>query len=340
MKRHAFLAAVLVGLSPWLNLHAAGEAFGNSFAITAMAGEVTARPPGVELFADVAEGESFPYGTEVRTGGEASAVLELGEGNVLRVRERSRITVHQDTDLIRIRLDQGEVGVQLDNRPEDVNVEVDTVLGAAIAAGTRFDVAFLRHRGDQQSYWKIEVGQGAVRVESIYVETDEDVLREGAIFEVSAILCPPRRYAFFPLVAVQGQNLQVALGNNNKLILEDGASIQVAMSNVPGDNEFAAVRVLSGRVLVGGEVIDESTPARFIQGRVIMDEHNAEDFMNSVEWLCRECERLYDPDAPLTEELLELLEELPAPDDPDFISFLDPLLPIPPLKDVPHSGAE
>ncbi len=342
MKTHVVLAIAVFCFMSATTLQAA-EAFGDSFTVLKAQGDVTSKTPDAEAFTPATEGQAYPYGTQLKTERNASAVLQLGENNVVRMLARSEITIHKDTKhrkLVRIQLDAGEIGVQLDNRPEDVDFQVDTPLGVCGAVGTRFAVTYRPFHDGVSHYRKIEVEEGALNLGGPYVQTDGDTLREGSIFEMEAILCRERKYAFFPLIAVQGQDLEISLGNNNSLILEDGASIQVAMANVPGDAPYVAVRVLSGRVLVSGEVMDVNTPARFIRGRFIMEDYNAEDYMNAAEWLCRECNRILEPGEPLSDEVLQQLQQLPAPEGPQVGTRVRPLTPVPVLEDVPQSGAE
>ncbi len=354
-----FKFAMLVMLSAGYGWSAAvtvdgkpGEALTEQILISEVTGTVVVRPKGGEEFIPVTQGALFDYGAEFKTEAESQVLVALSPNNTVRLMDRTKAILVRDDEhfeLVGVKLDNGEAQMRLDAFPGDHSFKVDTPSGSCTAVGTRFSVVHIRHTDGMAIYVKVECEVGEVIFSGMFVNTYDDTIKAGSVFEFLLLYCPLRRYAFLAMVSIQGQSLALSFHGPHRVQFADGASGQVAMANVPGDTEFVGIRVTSGQVLVeGGSVIlSEDVPARFVRGNALLDpDRNAEDYLNAAEWLCRQCLN-YGLDG-LNPEAIRLINGIPAPVPPNIPPVIPPFHPIPPLRpvpippipDVPESPAE
>ncbi|MCF7853202.1 MAG: FecR family protein [Candidatus Pacebacteria bacterium] len=346
----AVCAAALFGAD---TVCAQGAAVENEITLSATKGRVYVRTEEVRQFYPAEKGATYPFGTEFRTGKNGSALVQIGEGNTVRLLESTGAVFQKYEETPRrvsVWLVMGEVKVTLDNKPKKYGFEVATPLGVAIAKSTDFIVAYLLHTDGMSHYMKVACIEGEVVVDGNYVSTPDDTIRAGSILEFGVLACLERDYAFLPLISIQGQDLHITLAKLHKVLFEDGALAKGAMENIPKRTEYFALDVLAGRVLVEETILDKDSPAEFIRGTKIMEGHNADDYMNAAEWLCTQCNELLE--APLdcwyadswvfgvNPDILMQIEQLPDPVGPKIVPVNPPLNPVPPLHDVPLSPAE
>lgn len=296
--------------------------FGDTFLVKQVEGTVEIVEQGedenntadLQVVGMVEAGKHYPYNIRLRTGRNSMALIELSSGNTVRLLAKTTMAIVKDEDdprLIRVGLNPGELEIQLDDYPDDHGFEVETPVGICGAVGTHFYILYRLQADGYTSEIQVACYRGAVNFRGPYISTGKDTIREGSSFAFAIIRCPQRRYAFFPFIDILGQDLNIEMAGPNKALLADGTTIQCAMANVPGNAEYVAVRVLNGRILAGSEVYEEGGYARYIRGNGFLERLNAEDYMNSAEWLCQQCARLLLPG--LTPWILENIGLLPTP---------------------------
>ena len=317
----------------------AAEAPGDTFTVVDFNGEVTVKEPDQDLFQNAEKGSSYAYGTEMKSGRKASALIRFSTKNTVRLLANTVVTIAKGVrhpKLVRVAMAEGSLEAKLDDYPDDHEFHVELPVGICGVAGTRFTVTHERTASGLGTITRIEVTEGELFFDGDIVSTHDDVLEAGSVLEFTLIRCPQRKYVFIPSIRVIGQDLTVAFGNNNTVTLQDGANVQAAMGNIPGDAPYTAIRVLEGRVLVGDEVLDPTDTASFIRGRDVVGDLNAEDYMNGAEWLCKRCAELIQEG--LTDAIAEQIEALPEPEEPQVVAPLPPdVRGLPPLEDTPDS---
>ncbi|HEX3877447.1 MAG TPA: FecR family protein [Bryobacteraceae bacterium] len=117
----------------------------------------------------LAVGAALPDGVEIRTAKDSTALLELRDGSVLEMRERSAVTTSQGARDINVRLSRGNIIVQAAHRSSG-HLFVNTADCRVAVTGTIFGVS----AGSKGS--RVSVVQGEVHVDQ---ESQEKILRPG-----------------------------------------------------------------------------------------------------------------------------------------------------------------
>lgn len=313
--------------------NAAAVEFGATFTVTEIAETVAVILNDKEAAAQV-DGV-YPYGTTVKTDKDSSATLELNGESTIRLAEKTEMKVQRDTDdskIIRVHLEEGEVHIALPDLEDKYKFEVKTPFGTCRVVGTRFSILHRRLADGITEYTRIMCDEGEVIFSGPYVAMNDDILIPGSVFEFEVINCPHRRYAFIPRISVQGQDMRLAVGNNNAFTLVDGGIVKVGMGNMP-DVEFVGIGVVAGSMIVNGFQYFSDENAQFLRGDEFVPGVSAEAFMEEAELLCRRCAEL--SLLGLTPDVLQQIAALPVPE-PPAAGPDGPTLPEPPpLIDVP-----
>jgi ferric-dicitrate binding protein FerR (iron transport regulator) len=137
--RWAIAAAVIAaaGLSVWVAVDQYGNHTGHAFvqALNGTLYEIT--PAGIQV---LALNQELPDGVEIRTAKDSDAVLQLKDGSVVELRERSGFSTTQSAKDMTIRLERGSVIVQAAKRSSG-HLYVATPDCRVAVTGTLFSVS-------------------------------------------------------------------------------------------------------------------------------------------------------------------------------------------------------
>lgn len=143
MKRSSWVAGgMFLCLVVALCLSSPAAAQDAEFKVIKIANECSTKGPGAAEFVNAKEGESYAYGSQLKTGPKSSAVIVLAEGSECTVLAEALLTVTQDVrdkKLKRIKLDEGKVDVSIDRG--SCTLEVETPVAICGAVGTKFQAA-------------------------------------------------------------------------------------------------------------------------------------------------------------------------------------------------------
>ena len=117
-----------------------------AFRIVQIEGECFIRRPGDAAFEPAVDGRAYPFGSRIRTGADATAVLSLAPQNTVRVLANTDLVITEVStarEHKRLLLDAGEVEVTLTEGFHAGNnrLDVETVSSIVTPRGTRFRVA-------------------------------------------------------------------------------------------------------------------------------------------------------------------------------------------------------
>ena len=115
----------------------------------------------------------------------------------------------------------------------------------------------------------MECTEGQIVLDGSFVKTQEDTIRAGSAFHFSLVKCEERGNTYLPEVEITGQDLNVAFGEKNIALLGQGSWSQAALPT-PGKTAFAAVRVVTGQVLVSGFALTENLPPGYVRDRELI----------------------------------------------------------------------
>ena len=166
--RWAAAAAVVAaaGLSVWIMKDQFGTHTGRAFVQTVNGTLYELTSAGI---VPLAQGADLPDGVEIRTAKDSTAVLQLRDGSVIELRERSGFTTSQSAADLTVRLDAGSVIVQAAKRSSG-HLFVDTADYRVAVTGTIFGVS----AGVKGS--RVSVVQGEVHVAQ---NNSDKILRPG-----------------------------------------------------------------------------------------------------------------------------------------------------------------
>ena len=162
-------AAVVVaaaGLSVWVMRDQFGAPTGRAIVQTVNGSLFELTSAGI---VPLAQGQPLPDGVEIRTATDSTAVLQLRDGSLLEMRERSGFSTTQSASDLTVRLDAGSIIVQAAKRSSG-HLFVDTADYRVAVTGTIFGVS----AGVKGS--RVSVVQGQVHVTQ---NNQEKVLRPG-----------------------------------------------------------------------------------------------------------------------------------------------------------------
>ncbi len=136
--RWAVAAAVVAaaGLSVWVAYDQFGNRTGNAIVQTVNGTLYEILPTGIQV---LAAGQPLPDGIEIRTAKDSDAMLQLKDGSVVELRERSGFSTTQTAGDLTIRLERGSVIVQAAKRRTG-HLYVATVDCRVAVTGTVFSV--------------------------------------------------------------------------------------------------------------------------------------------------------------------------------------------------------
>jgi hypothetical protein len=142
--------------------------------IVYLIGEVTVRSGGESTAADI--GMAVASGDVVETGAAATAIIDLGQGAEIKLRENSRTRIGRLEEQVNVELERGGL-FALIRRAIQGGFSVNTETVVAGVRGTQFFVAFGRTVENRPDVW-LCVNEGEVAVE--VPDTGEStVVREG-----------------------------------------------------------------------------------------------------------------------------------------------------------------
>jgi ferric-dicitrate binding protein FerR (iron transport regulator) len=174
------VAAVVVaaaGLSIWVAVDQFGGRTGRAIVQTATGTLYEITPAGIRV---LAAGQDLPDGVEIRTAKDSDAMLELRDGSVVELRERSGYSASQAGNDLTIHLDRGSIIVEAARRRSG-HLFVATADCRVAVTGTVFSVS----AGVKGS--RVSVIQGEVRVSE---DNREKVLHPGEQAVTNASLEP------------------------------------------------------------------------------------------------------------------------------------------------------
>ncbi|MEO8593280.1 MAG: FecR domain-containing protein [Candidatus Solibacter sp.] len=177
--RWAVAATVLLtaGLSVWFAVDQYGNHTGRAIVQAVNGTLYEILPTGIQV---LAAGQEFPDGVEVRTSKDSNAMLQLKDGSVVELRERSGFSTSQTTRDLTIRLDRGSIIVQAAKRSSG-HLYVATADCRVAVTGTVFSVT----SGVKGS--RVSVIEGEVHVSQ---DSKEKVLHPGDQTVTSPTLDP------------------------------------------------------------------------------------------------------------------------------------------------------
>lgn len=142
--------------------------------IVYLIGEVTVRNGGESTRADI--GTAVGSGDVVETGAAATAIIDLGQGAQIKLRENSRTRIGRLEEQINVELERGGL-FALIRRAIQGGFSVNTETVVAGVRGTQFFVAFGRTVENRPDVW-LCVNEGEVAVE-VPDSGESTVVREG-----------------------------------------------------------------------------------------------------------------------------------------------------------------
>jgi hypothetical protein len=171
------IAIAIVGLSL--------PAFANSitgFRALKATGQCLVKAVGQEDYVDVKSGDTYAFGSTLKTGRNSNMLLEFSQGNTFRLLPRTTLVLNQNTrnpKLKVLKLQSGSISLQLDDFPKGHKLEVETPSAICGAVGTRFVVSFDEVEttpGEQQpGRNSFSCSEGMVKVASRFKVGDEEV---------------------------------------------------------------------------------------------------------------------------------------------------------------------
>src|ERR1039457_1583231 len=166
--RWAVAATVVVaaGLSVWLSVDQCGNHTGRAIVQAVNGTLYEILPTGIQV---LAAGQDLPDGVEIRTAMDSNAMLQLKDGSVVELRERSGFSSTQTSSDLTIRLGRGSIIVQAAKRSSG-HLYVATADCRVAVTGTVFSVT----SGVKGS--RVSVIQGEVRVSQ---DSNEKILHPG-----------------------------------------------------------------------------------------------------------------------------------------------------------------
>lgn len=166
--RWAVAAAVVAaaGLSVWVGVDQFGNRTGRAYVQAVNGTLYEILPTGIQA---LAQGQELPDGVEIRTAQDSSAMLELKDGSVVELRERSAFSTSAAARDLTIRLGRGSIIVQAAHRSSG-HLFVATADCRVAVTGTVFSVT----SGVKGS--RVSVVQGEVHVTQ---ESTEKILHPG-----------------------------------------------------------------------------------------------------------------------------------------------------------------
>src|ERR1051326_8435081 len=207
--RWAIAAGVVAaaGLSIYVAIDQFGSGTGRAYvqALNGQLYEIT--PNGIQV---LAMNSDFPDGVEIRTGKDSNAVLQLKDGSIVELRERSEFSTSQSARDLTIRLGRGSVIVQAAHRSSG-HLFVATPDCRVAVTGTVFSVS----SGLKGS--RVSVVQGEVHVSQ---DNQDKVLHPGDQTVTSASLEP---------VSVKDD---ISWSRNRDAMLKQLASLRQDLSNI------------------------------------------------------------------------------------------------------------
>jgi hypothetical protein len=168
IRRLAAAAAIVAaaGISIWIGFDQFGGHSGRAI-VQSVNGSLFAISAGG--FHPLAAGAALPDGVEIRTAKDSTAMLELADGSIVELRERSALTTNQGARDITVRLSRGSVIVQAAHRSSG-HLFVATADCRVAVTGTIFGVS----AGAKGS--RVSVVQGEVHVDQ---DNQEKILHPG-----------------------------------------------------------------------------------------------------------------------------------------------------------------
>jgi len=142
--------------------------------IVYLTGEVTLRSGGTSVAADI--GTTVETGDVVETGAAATAIIDLGRGAEIKLRENTITRIGPLEDEVNVELERGGL-FALIRRAVSGGFSVNTETVVAGVRGTQFFVAFGRTVENRPDVW-LCVNEGSVSVE-VPESGAESVVREG-----------------------------------------------------------------------------------------------------------------------------------------------------------------
>ena len=241
------LPALSVVIGIMLVSKAVAAPFEAAFKLTKINGECSVMTPDSKKFITADEGKAYPYGSKIKTGTrKSSVVIEFSSGNICRVLANTVLAVTEDAKdrkLKTLKLDEGEVGVELEEKfHENNSLDVETAAGICGAIGCKFRV-----KSSRESELKVIV---------IFCE-DGKIRVHGPDFEIPLIekemglsISKADDKDFTRLKNIKGiyvVNLLAkdAQGNPVKLELKTGYSIKIYREISPTGNMLVYLLVLS-----------------------------------------------------------------------------------------------
>jgi FecR protein len=166
--KFAAAAAIVAaaGISIWIGFDQFGGHSGRAI-VQSVNGSLFAISAGG--FHPLAAGAALPDGVEIRTAKDSTAMLELADGSIVELRERSALTTNQGARDITVRLSRGSVIVQAAHRSSG-HLFVATADCRVAVTGTIFGVS----AGAKGS--RVSVVQGEVHVDQ---DNQEKILHPG-----------------------------------------------------------------------------------------------------------------------------------------------------------------
>ena len=166
--RWAVAAAVVAaaGLSVWFGVDQFGNRTGRAYVQAVNGTLYEILPAGIQV---LAQGQELPDGVEIRTAQDSGAMVELKDGSVVELRERSAFSTSQTAKDLTIRLGRGSIIVQAAHRSSG-HLYVTTADCRVAVTGTVFGVT----SGVKGS--RVSVVEGEVHVTQ---ESTEKILHPG-----------------------------------------------------------------------------------------------------------------------------------------------------------------
>ena len=169
-----------------------------------------------------AKAMSLEVGDRIVTGARSTAVADLGEGAVVKLRERSSLLIEER--FAAVRLDAGSVFARLTAKLRKGGFQVRTPFAVAAVRGTEFFTAYGRATKKGRDLW-VCVNRGVVEIESLATKK-KLLLKEGKgiiIFD-GTDLTPPQVYDWTKKL---NWNMEEETGE-----LEDRTSLDAAYSDL------------------------------------------------------------------------------------------------------------
>jgi hypothetical protein len=171
---------------------------GESAAITGFTalevkGKCKIEEAGTTEYVDIKIGVEYAFGSTIKTMRKSFVELQFSANNKFRLLARTTLKINQDTrnpKLKIVKLESGQVELELDDFPRDHSLKVETPTAVCGAVGTRFVVAFEDNQGDAVAAAakkggrenRFNCSQGEVHVASRF--SVDDVTLEGDTLDI------------------------------------------------------------------------------------------------------------------------------------------------------------